>query len=354
MRKNVSPLVVIAAGGTGGHVFPATCLARALLDGGVRVAFCTDRRGTAYVGDMACPVIEQSITTSSRYLMYVSLVINTIMRVWTLFRLRPQVVVGFGGYPSVPPVLAAQMLRIKTVIHEQNAVVGLANRLLSRMATKVLTSFPKTAGLRSTEKVICVGNPTRFEDRYDNVKHPHNDVFTILAFGGSQGSAAFAQAIPSVICGLAGSHTIKVFHQCRAGSVNSVRQTYALHRVDHLVDSFFDNIDELYAQADLIIARAGASTVFEIIGFQKPSILIPFKGSINGDQEANAAFLRSNEAAIVVGESEDIKAVLMTMLVDIINDRSKLAKLSTALCPLRTRGCTESMKNAVMNEVSKL
>jgi UDP-N-acetylglucosamine--N-acetylmuramyl-(pentapeptide) pyrophosphoryl-undecaprenol N-acetylglucosamine transferase len=346
--------VVIAAGGTGGHVFPAVYLAKALLNAGIRVTFCTDKRGAAYVGDLACQVIEQCIVTSPRNLMYISLAVNTIMRVWTLFRLRPQVVVGFGGYPSVPFVLAAQVLGIKTIIHEQNAVIGLANRLLSKMATKVLTSFPKTSGMRHSEKAICVGNPTRFEDRYDDVKQSHNEVFTILIFGGSQGAALFAQAIPPVICDLVESHAIRVFHQCRAESVNSVRQVYVSHGIDHLVDSFFDNIDELYEQADLVIARAGASTVFEIIGFQKPSILIPFKNSINGDQEANAEFLRSSGAAIVIDESEDLKAALMTMLVDIINNRSKLATLSAALCPLRIRGCTESMQNVVMSEVSKL
>jgi UDP-N-acetylglucosamine--N-acetylmuramyl-(pentapeptide) pyrophosphoryl-undecaprenol N-acetylglucosamine transferase len=340
---------MIAAGGTGGHVFPAICFARELLSEGLKVSFCTDRRGATYLGNLACPVIEQNIATSSRYLMYMSLVSNTLKKMWMLYKLRPQVVVGFGGYPSVPPVLAAQMLGIKSIIHEQNAVVGLANKLLSKMATKVLTSFPQTMGLRSTERTTCVGNPTRFEEQYSSVIQPHNDIFTILVFGGSQGSAVFAQAIPSIVCGLAELHAIKVFHQCRHESLDNVRQTYASHGIDHVVDSFFDNIGELYEQADLVIARAGASTVFEIIGFQKPAILIPFRNSINGDQAANAEFLRSNGATFVVDETEALQERLMELLSDIIHDRSKLTAISDALRPLRIRNCTQNMKDAVMN-----
>jgi UDP-N-acetylglucosamine--N-acetylmuramyl-(pentapeptide) pyrophosphoryl-undecaprenol N-acetylglucosamine transferase len=347
-------MVMIAAGGTGGHVLPATWLARASLDDGIKAAFCTDRRGVVYVGTLACSMMEQSITTSPRDLMYVSLAVSTLVRVWTLHKIRPRVVVGFGGYPSVPPVLAAQVLGIKTFIHEQNAVVRIANRHLSRMAARILTSCPQTAGVRSIERVTCGGNPTRFDDRYDTVKQPRNDIFTILIFGGRQDAVVFAQAVRSVVCELAKLHAIKMFHQCRHESVDNVSQIYPSYGVDHTVNNFFDNIGELYEHADLVIARTGASIIFEIIGFQKPSILVPFKDSINGDQKAYAEFLRSNGAAFVLDETADLRVRLMELLKDIINDRSKLTALSAALSPLRVRDCTQNVKRAVVDEVSKI
>jgi UDP-N-acetylglucosamine--N-acetylmuramyl-(pentapeptide) pyrophosphoryl-undecaprenol N-acetylglucosamine transferase len=264
--------------------------------------------------------------------------------------LKPDVVVGFGGYPSVPCALAAQALRIKTIIHEQNAVIGLANKLLSKMATKILTSFPQTIGIRDSPKVIRVGNPTRFENRYGAVGKPSNRVFTILIFGGSQGSMVFAKVIPPVVRELAKSFPIKVFHQCQVEAIEDLRQTYSTHGISHLVSGFFDNIGELYEEADLVISRAGASSVSEIIGFQKPSILIPFKNSINGDQKANAEFLQTRNAAFVIDETDELGAKLKTLIESVASDKSKLTSIADALRSLRLADCTLNMKRIVTKE----
>ncbi|MDR1333045.1 MAG: UDP-N-acetylglucosamine--N-acetylmuramyl-(pentapeptide) pyrophosphoryl-undecaprenol N-acetylglucosamine transferase [Holosporales bacterium] len=356
--RGADRLIFIAAGGTGGHVFPAICLAKALErrppeSGSLTVVFCTDTRGARYVSDLTCKVLKQKISTTSRMALYVSLIFNTIKSIVKLRKLRPSVVVGFGGYPSIPYVLAAQLLGIKTAIHEQNAVLGLANRLLSYAATVIMVSFPQTAKLRNSRRSTCVGNPSRFEESYRTVKSPNNGTFTILVFGGSQGSRVFAYDVAPVICKVAHSFKMRVFHQCRPEHIDEVERLYVADNVDHTISDFFDDIDLLYGQADLVISRAGASSIFEIIGFRKPSILIPFKGSINGDQAANAKFLLDREAAFVLNESDTLQRELEELILAIINDRSKLDAIASVLQTMDVADCTQRMVR-VIEEVAEI
>ena len=146
--------IIIAAGGTGGHVFPALCLARELKNNGHNVMFATDKRGLKYLSEFRTNAIIQKINTSSRLKLYFSLVINILFCLFRIMRIKPDLVIGFGGYPSVPFVFAAQILKVKTVIHEQNAIIGKANKLLSKMADLVVTSFTETKGLQRSKKVL--------------------------------------------------------------------------------------------------------------------------------------------------------------------------------------------------------
>jgi UDP-N-acetylglucosamine--N-acetylmuramyl-(pentapeptide) pyrophosphoryl-undecaprenol N-acetylglucosamine transferase len=344
--------VVITAGGTGGHVFPALCLARELKKNRCDVIFSTDTRGFVYLAEFKDTAIVQNIRTSSRIRLYISLVFNTLKSVRQLLKIKPGIVIGFGGYPSVPFVLASQLLRIKTVIHEQNAIVGKANKLLYKMAFQILTSFENTKGLPKCSKVLHIGNPTRYEDEYQDVKQQNNKLFTILIFGGSQGAKVFANDVVNAICEVSKCIDIKVFQQVRLEDLNIVRDNYEKAKIKYTVSSFFDNINELYKQADLIISRAGASSIFEIIGFQKPSILIPFKGSINGDQEANAGFLKSCYAAIVINENTDLQQKLKVAITDLINDRGKLSSMSKQLTQLRIPNITKNMSRLIENKLN--
>ncbi len=315
-------------------MFPAVCLADELSERGYKIVFATDKRGVKYLGKYANGAIIQNISTSSRLRLYFSLIRNILKYFLKFVLLKPKMVIGFGGYPSVPFVLIAQILGTKTAIHEQNAVIGKANALLSRKATIIATSFPKTNRLIFTVKSKCVGNPTRFESLYDGIKKPSKQVFTILIFGGSQGAKVFSEVIVDAICELAKTKDIKVFHQGRKNDIEKINQAYSIAGIDCVVREFFKNIGEIYQRSDLVISRSGASSIFEIIGFQKPAILIPYENSINGDQLENAKFLKNHRACVVIREKELTKSKLVKTLIDI---NEKMPQISKNLKLLRIR-----------------
>ncbi|MDR0630694.1 MAG: glycosyltransferase, partial [Holosporales bacterium] len=216
--------ILIAAGGTGGHVFPASCLAHALKKN--EITFATDQRGIKYINSFN-QVIIQNIKTTPRTMLYASLLINTLKSFIYLIKNRQNIVIGFGGYASIPFLIAAQSLGIKTVIHEQNAIIGKANKLLSKFAFKIVTSFENTKGLSPSNKIHHIGNPTRFEAEYNIKNTKQNDIFTILIFGGSQGASDFSNDVADAICKISKEHKIKVYHQCPAEELDKTTNKYA-------------------------------------------------------------------------------------------------------------------------------
>ena len=347
MKKKIT----IAAGGTGGHVFPAVCLANELRSRGYDIVFVTDKRGKKYLNDEGYPIVVQDINTSSRGKLYVSLIKSVLFSFFKLFKNKPDCVIGFGGYPSVPFVFASQLLGIKTIIHEQNAVIGKANKLLSKLATRIITSFNDTKYLNKTNKVVYIGNPTRFEKQYLNKKsNEKSDVLKILIFGGSQGAKIFSTQITDAICSIAKEKKIQIFQQARHEDVEMLRDKYIDNNIPHVVDNFFNNIDELYIQADLVISRSGASSIFEIIGFRKPAILIPYKKSINGDQEENARFLKRNRAAVVIDEHKDTNEDIFNIIKSAIEDSENLLDIEKSLDALFIPEITQK----ISDEVEKL
>ncbi|MBQ7524532.1 MAG: undecaprenyldiphospho-muramoylpentapeptide beta-N-acetylglucosaminyltransferase [Alphaproteobacteria bacterium] len=331
----LSDRVIIAAGGTGGHAFPAVCLARELEARGYGVLFATDVRGTKYLGKYQSSAVIQKVCTSSRIKLYISLLCGIASALPALRKMKPRAVVGFGGYPSVPFVLAAQLLGIKTFIHEQNAVIGKANKLLSKLATRICISFPGTRGISDCSKAVCIGNPTRFDAQYGHIEPPQNDVPVVLVFAGSQGARVFSEEVTGALCDVVNTLKIRVFHQGRADDVEKIRQAYAKHNVNATVAPFFENIGELYSQADLVISRSGASSIFEIMGFRKPSVLIPFAKSINGDQLENAQFLEKQEAATLVSEAELSQRKLSDIVKDLLLSENKRLAMSEKLEQIR-------------------
>jgi UDP-N-acetylglucosamine--N-acetylmuramyl-(pentapeptide) pyrophosphoryl-undecaprenol N-acetylglucosamine transferase len=344
----ISKRILIVAGGTGGHVFPAVCVFKKLA--GLHVEFATDKRGSAYLDESLSPVVVQNIDTSSRLRLYLSLLLNIAKSIIFFAKNRYDVVVGFGGYPSIPLVLSAKLFGIRTVIHEQNAVIGKANRLLSKFAFKVITSFANTKYVNASHKTLYIGNPTRFENAYDcSAVKKSDDVFTILIFGGSQGARVFSDCVADALCEIAKSRRIKVFHQCRRDEIDKTRKKYGEADVDHVVEPFFHDMQEMYAKSDVVISRSGASSIFEMIGFKKPAILIPYEKSINGDQMENAKFLEDNKAAILLRESEHLRDNVLKNLIDLIDDRSKLYEIADNLESLYKPNITELFAEALKN-----
>jgi UDP-N-acetylglucosamine--N-acetylmuramyl-(pentapeptide) pyrophosphoryl-undecaprenol N-acetylglucosamine transferase len=311
-------LAVVAAGGTGGHLFPAEALARALADRGWRIVLATDRRGADYAEDF--PAEERLALDAATFKMGDPVgMTRGGMRVMTgvgqarraFRRLRPAVVVGFGGYPSLPALLAAPSTRTPTVIHEQNAVLGRVNRYIAGRATAVACAFPtlEKASPKVKAKVQVVGNPVRPEIRalYDQpFEAPGAGPIRILVTGGSQGARLLSEATPAAVARLPEDlrFRLHVTQQTRPDSMENARRIYGNALVDCELSPFFRDMAGRLARSHLVIGRAGASTVCELAVAGRASILVPLAIAMDDHQRFNAKLLSDVGAAEVVLEKQ--------------------------------------------------
>ncbi len=309
--------VLIAAGGTGGHLFPAQALAAVLQARGVRVVLVTDERVDTYMGEFPAEeiVTVPSATPSRRSLPVMALAALTLGRgtlssLALLRRLRPAAAVGFGGYPTVPPVLAAQLMGVPTLVHEQNAVMGRANRLLARRARLIATGFPDVAGVPATgARMVQTGNPVRpAVVAAASAPYPPTTPggpLDLLVFGGSQGARVMSDVVPAAVAALPAEARarLRIVQQAREEDLERVRDAYARAGVAADVQPFFRDLPGRMAAAHLVVARSGASTVAELALIGRPAILVPLPGALDQDQAANARALGSLGAATVLAQS---------------------------------------------------
>ncbi|HEV2554826.1 MAG TPA: undecaprenyldiphospho-muramoylpentapeptide beta-N-acetylglucosaminyltransferase [Bosea sp. (in: a-proteobacteria)] len=306
-------LVILAAGGTGGHLFPAEALSHALRAKGIRVVLMTDPRGAEFAGDFPADAVipVPSATPSGLPLsgkIRVALeVAKGVLAARRIVRdLKPGLVVGFGGYPTVPPVLGAALGGVKTMVHEQNAVIGRANRFLSGWVDAIATGFAEVGGLpaKAREKCRHVGNPVRpaVVAAVSPYPWPGEGPFNLLVFGGSQGARVMADILPPAIQLLAPEERARlvITQQARAEDDSRVSGIYESLGVKAEIAPFFKDLPARMAKAHLVIGRSGASTVAELTVIGRPAILVPLPGSLDQDQAANAAFLEKRGAAIRV------------------------------------------------------
>ncbi len=310
--------ILLAAGGTGGHLFPAEALAMALRARGQRVELATDSRALQYGAGFPADAIHAipSATPSGGSPIAKALAGLTLARgVWVargvVRRVNPAAVVGFGGYPTVPPMLAGQQLGIPTIIHEQNAVMGRANRFLAIRATAIATGFAKLAGVAQeiAAKSTPIGNPVRpavIEAARTPFSDPGDGPVEILVTGGSQGARVMSDIVPLAIELLTSDRRarLRLTQQARAEDISRVRETYARLGVAAVVGPFFKDLPARMAAAHLVVSRAGASTVSELAVIGRDSILVPLPGAIDQDQAANAATLGVIGAATVILQPE--------------------------------------------------
>jgi UDP-N-acetylglucosamine--N-acetylmuramyl-(pentapeptide) pyrophosphoryl-undecaprenol N-acetylglucosamine transferase len=308
----LSSLVVLAGGGTGGHVFPAQALAGELSGRGCRLALVTDRRGAGIGG--AIPGLEVHRVRAGplagtrgvkRLLGGANLAIGTVQARRLLARLQPQAVVGFGGYASVPTMLAASFAGLPTAIHEQNALLGRANRILAARVDRIATSFRDSEGLPAAAeaKVRWTGMPVRAAVANARATpYPRIDrdgPYHILILGGSQGATVFADVMPRAV-GLMPARLrgrLRLAQQCRPEDLDATRRAYAEIGVAADLSTFFDDAVERLASGHLLVARAGASTVAEVTAIGRPAILVPYPYAVDDHQSANAHALDEVGAA---------------------------------------------------------
>lgn len=295
--------ILLAAGGTGGHLFPATALAEELTRRGYAVELATDERAEQYGKDFPARAVYRvpSATFTGRSIGAVTKTLSKLAKGYfrarrLLIMVQPDVVVGFGGYPTLPPLVAARPLAIPTVLHEQNAVMGRANRFLSRFADAIALSFSTTKHLRRSAqgRAVVTGNPVRdvvvsFRDQPYTAPEPAGQLHVVV-FGGSQGARFFSEMMPEVL-GKMTSPTrwrLNVVQQARPEDLDEVREAYRIAEITAHVAPFFPDLPGLIANSHLVIARAGASTVAELTAIGRPAILVPLPHAIDNDQLENA------------------------------------------------------------------
>ena len=335
---------VLAAGGTGGHLFPAQALASELVRRGRRVVVMTDGRGHNY--GKAFPGAEiatvPAATFSGRSLLGRILAMGVIaLGVASAFRkllnLKPRVVVGFGGYPSLPVMLAASLARVPSLLHEQNAVPGRVNRMLAGRVKAIAATFPFVRlAPRRAARIVFTGNPVRPEAQAlkGSAYTPPdaNGAIRILIFGGSQGARALSELVPAALALLpqALRQRLEVTQQARADDVAMVEAAYRASGIKAEVNKFFGDLPTRMAASHLVVARSGASTLSELTVIGRPAILVPYPSAMDDHQSANAAVLEKAGAAWVVRQDTLDAAKLARMLEDILNDPETLRRHAEA------------------------
>ncbi|MBI4967595.1 MAG: undecaprenyldiphospho-muramoylpentapeptide beta-N-acetylglucosaminyltransferase [Rhodospirillales bacterium] len=334
------PLIVLAAGGTGGHVFPAEALAESLMARGRRLALITDRRGQAFGGVLgrldthrirAGGIAGRSLW--KRGLALIDLGLGTLQAHALLGRMKPAAVVGFGGYASVPTMLAAILRKRPTLLHEQNAVLGRANRLLAGRVDRIATAFAQVEHVPTADaKVVPTGMPVRpAVAAMRDTAYPALDgtgPIALLVLGGSQGAKIFSSLIPAALALLPETlrRRLRVSQQCRPELLDETRHTYQAAGIEADLASFFHDVPERLAGAHLVIARAGASTVAEVSLVGRPAILVPYPHAIDDHQTANAHALDEAGGGWLMPEAALSPASLAARLESLFAHPETLAK----------------------------
>lgn len=339
-----APLLVIAAGGTGGHMFPAQALAEVMLRRGWRVKLSTDARGARYTGGFPHSVeIEQiSSATFARGGALAKLAVpfrilgGVISTTFGMLKDRPAIVVGFGGYPSIPALGAAWILRRPSMLHEQNGVLGRVNRIFAKRVNRVACGTWPTAMPEGVE-TIHVGNPVRaavLERAGAGYITPGDYPMSILVIGGSQGARILSDVVPPAIAELPADilRNIRVAHQARDEDHDRVAAYYAEHSINAEVEPFFRDVPTRMSEAQLVISRSGASSVADISVIGRPSILIPYAAAAGDHQSANARGLVDAGAAILIPESKlEVEALSKHMASVLTQPEAALAMAQAAL-----------------------
>ena len=354
-----SPLVLLCAGGTGGHLFPAEALAGALAKRGVTIDLATDRRVAHFKFPARAVHLIPSATVRGRDLVSLartaSLLALGTFKAWRLLgRIRPAVVVGFGGYPTVPPLFAASLRGVPTVLHEQNAVMGRANRMLAARVTRIATGFRtlKNVNAQVQAKTAFTGNPIRpavLEAAKAAYAAPAGEL-RLLVFGGSQGAHVTAEIVPPAIAQLAPDvrARLRVVQQARAEDLDEVKRTYADLGVKADCAPFFNDLPARMASAHLIVSRSGASTVAELSAIGRPAIMVPLPHALDQDQFANAGLLAEAGGGIRLEQRDFTPQRLASEIERLAADPAALAKMAAAAKSAGTLDAAERLADLVL------
>jgi len=352
--------VLIMAGGTGGHVFPALAVARELMARGVPVAWLGSHHGmeARLVSQAEIPFHPIRIRglrgkgKLSWGLAPFKLMLAVAQALGIIARLRPRAALGMGGFASGPGGLSAWLLHCPLVLHEQNAAAGLTNRLLAPLARRVLCAFP-SAFAKSGRSAKLVGNPVRQE--IVQLAPPQQRLaertgpLRVLILGGSQGAVALNALVPLALRILDNALPWEVWHQCGAGRGEVTQQAYANIAQTCRVDEFITDMASAYAWADLVVCRAGALTIAELTAAGVASVLIPFPQAVDDHQTRNAEYLVQAGAAVLLPQHQTNEQILASSLRELLLDRSKLREMACAARRLVKPGAAADVADELMS-----
>lgn len=330
--------VLIMAGGTGGHVFPALAVADELRSRGIPVVWLGTQAGieARLVPQAGFPIEWLSISgwrgkgAVSLLMAPVKLIIACAQAMKVLIKRKPCAVLGMGGFASGPGGLMAWLLRKPLLIHEQNAVPGMTNKFLAIIAGQVLEAFPGTLG----KKAFYVGNPVRKEiiklsppeQRFSS----HTGALRLLVVGGSLGAVRLNELIPEAVTRIAEGARPEIRHQTGLKNIESAKALYEKYNVKACVEAFIDDMADAYAWADIVVCRSGAMTVFELAAAGVGSILVPYPHAVDDHQTVNARYLEEVDAAIVRQQSEIDSEWFSKTIIELTQQRDRLLRMAKA------------------------
>ena len=342
--------VILAAGGTGGHIFPALAVGDYLQEQGHDVMLLTDKRGESMVmGKISFKRISASSPfqagLGNKMLGLARLGIGFLQSLSVMMFKRPKAVIGFGGYPSFAPIMAGRLVGAKCILHEQNAVMGRANRQLARLAHEIALSFATTTGAPMTKNISVTGLPVRAAFHDISPYQAKGSAYHILVVGGSLGAQIFADIIPQAIAQLPDAIKAKITltQQARDEHIAPLKQAYQEMGLQADVARFFHNIPELFDASDLIISRSGASSIQEIATSGRAALLIPFQGAMDDHQTGNAMRLVEAGGAVMMTEQNAQASLLSRHLRDILSDDAKRQEMAQASKTLSHRQASSAI-----------
>lgn len=353
-----APLVVIMAGGTGGHIFPGLAVAQALRERGVRVAWLGADGGmeTRLVPphDIAIDTIAVAGVRGKGLMTLLGAPLRILRAVRDAARVlrarQPSAVVSFGGFAAGPGGIAARIAGIPLLVHEQNRAAGMTNKALAKVAKQVLVGFPQTFA-RETH----VGNPVRVQIAQvappEQRDFAHGGALRLLVLGGSQGARALNNAVPQAVAAL--GLPVEIVHQAGERMLDDARKAYADAGVVATVEPFIADMAAAYAHADLVVCRAGALTLAELCAVGVGSVLVPFPQAVDDHQTRNAEFLVERGAAMLLPQGDDLATRLQVLLADLATDPGKRLVMATAARALARPDAAARVADAVLDTIRK-
>ncbi len=357
-----APYIILACGGTGGHMMPAEAVADKLLAVGYKVTLVTDRRGEA-IGNVFQNMDRFVLNASShmgggflsKAKSAISIVFSTL-KVRRMFgKRRPTVVVGFGGYPSLPAVFAARMMKIPYVLHEQNAVLGRVNRLMASGCVLLALSVDNTERVPAGVKTVVSGNPVRtlianLANIAYSVPLGGGDVH-MLILGGSQGARILSDVVPAALDKLGDQYRdrLNITHQARSEDVDRVKQAYGVAQIRAAVKPYFDDVAGLLLKTQLVISRAGASTLAELTAMGRPAILVPLAIAADDHQTANAARVEQVGGGWVVAEQDFTVDRLADLLDRLFDDMGDMRNASDQMRTLARLDAADTLATIIID-----
>ncbi len=354
--------IVVTTGGTGGHMFPAASFAENLVSKGHKIALITDERGSKFKGIfIKHPIYKIKASSPSgniikRCIGLFNLCVGIFQAFLALGKIKPNAIAAFGGYASAPTVIAGMLRRIPIILHEQNAILGRANRFSVKFAKILALSFVETKKVPKSAKTVHVGMPIRPEIKSKaNSKYPEltkDNEFNILIFGGSQGAKIFSMVIPYGISLLDEKYKkrINILQQCREEEIDEVRKVYEEAGINVQLGTFFASMEKKIENAHLLMCRGGSSTLAESNAIGRPAVIIPLKVSRDGDQIENATFVQEKGAGWIMAEDNFNPSEVKKILEYLMNNPVFLQEAAYNASTLGVVNADEKLAELVLKE----